>query len=175
MPPNREVMCVISITFLLVACRATAATQDDRILPFSLTRTQPPEHLPPLGRSGHPDAMQNHYIIKYPAATRFILQENHFFHTFCPLCPESKRKFFDNFTLILHSVSDTGHPVSLPAPPLPPAECPPRTKKSRCRCTLPHVHPHNAVQNPSSVSPPVRSFCPGGSIIPQKVSHKGGC
>ena len=43
-----------------------------------------------------------YYTINPPATTRFILQENHFFHTFCWFSIVSSRFLFKHFTQILH-------------------------------------------------------------------------
>ena len=48
--------------------------------------------------------------------------------------------------------------LTLPVLPWPPARYLPRTGTLRCRCILPHGFQHNAVQNLSSVFPPVSRF-----------------
>ena len=97
-PPNREVMCVISITILL---------KND--LPFDPCPSALPAHracfiwqMPRsaalLHRTAHNDRAWIYYIIFYPVTTRFILQENHFFYTFFRLLIVS----LFLFSIILH-------------------------------------------------------------------------
>ena len=69
--------------------------------------------------------------------------------------------------------------LTLPVPPWPPARYLPRTGTLRCRCILPHGFQHNAVQNLSSVFPPVsrflqlfRTFLFHGCIIAHNRYHK---
>ena len=112
MPPSREVMCVISIAILLntIFLFLPITAHSRRALPrlwrdpypgsrfsFVMQRPHASTRTAPFQRSHCV-----YYTINPPATTRFILQENHFFHTFCWFSIVSSRFLFKHFTQILH-------------------------------------------------------------------------
>ena len=112
MPPSREVMCVISIAILLntIFLFLPITAHSRRALPrlwrdpypgsrfsFVMQRPHASTRTAPFQRSHYA-----YYTINPPATTRFILQENHFFHTFCWFSVVSLRFLFKHFTQILH-------------------------------------------------------------------------
>ena len=109
-------------------------------LPFLSFTAHSRRNLTHAQRCTVPEAAYFYYTIKGGVSTRFILQESYFFHTFRNMFPGVKPKAFFYFTYILHCAFSGRRisPLTRPAPPWPPAPCPPRRGTPRPGYKPPH-------------------------------------